>query len=977
MGRFSLLIVFSFLLISTTRCFAQEPLVKKYGIDYGLPSLQTYQVRIDSKGVLWVATDRGVCRLEDRKFVNYDQKSGLEDICVFALKEDVEGRMWAASFSNKVFFFEGGKFHPYWGNDTLQKTFSNRVIEELYAYQDTLWLSFAGLGVFRIEGSKAEKNISTIKKVSTSNYGSIIFSHEGKRTQINYVSANKSTPLPFSFNASHFEDSILFTPTKLDFQRTGKFGILHLNNGDFITSFPNNLIVFKQDTFHHLPYQFASSNNAVLEDPNNIVWVGSQNNGVYLFDSKSNYKQVGHYFKDHSISFIEKDPEGGIWLSTLEEGIFHLPNPQVITILPDRINKFDEFKSMAICRDTLFVMTKSKDISAFYYNKKGEPQYKKMFSYSGTVYMGHIACFRNQLLITANDTLFINSFSKHIKTLSSPAYFFSCSADKVYLHHHELQALDSSFSPTFSCKAPISFRRSSTDMFGRLWLGSIQGLYLFEGDSTIKPLHHVNKVFKSRVTDIHIRKSVFVATHGFGVAQIDPETMAVTQINTQNGLPSDSPSAVFHQKNGTLWIATSKGVCLLTEKNGTYTVDKILTTKDGILQSEVIDIVEFKGSVWLLTKGGLNQIPNHFTNENTFHPTTHIASISLLDQDSTLVLSSNALTYDQNNLRFDFHAIAYKEPFNINYSYRLIGLDSTFRTTADNHVQYASLQPGKYTFEVKAHRPDHSISKHTASWAFIVRPPLWLENWFILIVCLVIILSIFIAIRIRDRLKTRQLSLELSLLESEQKAVTAQINPHFIYNAMNSVQYHVLESKPAKAADQLAKFSELMRRVLSNTKNSFISLASEIKIIELYLSLEKERFEEKFNYSFEIEEQLDTEHIFIPSMVIQPHIENAIWHGLLKKNVGVKQLKVILSCHNDTLIWRIIDNGVGRTASKKEKSQHQHTSSGVELTSKRLRLLNERFKKPYSIEIIDLKDEKDAPLGTEIKIVMYQKKEPN
>ena len=233
------------------------------------------------------------------------------------------------------------------------------------------------------------------------------------------------------------------------------------------------------------------------------------------------------------------------------------------------------------------------------------------------------------------------------------------------------------------------------------------------------------------------------------------------------------------------------------------------------------------------------------------------------------------------------------------------------------------------------------------SWEFTINPPFWETWWFRLLIVTVLLGGSLSAIMIRDKIRREKLDLELAVLENEQKALTAQINPHFIYNAMNSVQYYVLENERGKAADQLAKFSELMRKVLTNTKNSFISLKSELSILNLYLSLEKERFEQMFEYTLKVDEKLDQERLLVPSMVVQPHIENAIWHGLLHKQNGKGMVSVELLVDRGCLIWKVRDNGVGRkqtkvTAKASLDRDAGYTSSGIYLTRRRLDLLSRK-----------------------------------
>lgn len=950
---------------------AQEPLFRKYGIAEGLPSNEVYQIRFDSKGYLWIATDRGVSRFNGSEFINYDQQNGLEDITVFNLREDNKGRMWAASWAGSLFYFENDSFHAFARNDSLQKVIGGHIINDMIIDDDRVWVSTATAGILRIDSS-GKNYVLKNKRVS-------IVSTVAREIRPNKWLVNKKhcAKCSIDFEVIGLQGSIYYPNLLTYCSSMAKVSIDKLKNGDVLAAFCNQVFVFKEDgTYRQLSYSFYTANAAIFEDEEGYVWIGSQNGGVRKFNSLNNYEMTAHYLQGYSVSFIEKGIEGGIWLSTLEEGLMYMPSPKIHSYRVKNKNG-QKLKDMIVCQDTLYVGTAKKGVFPITHSKEGKWSVEQALNDFKFKNLTSLGCVQNELLVSTNFEVYgevnkhfkpLNSFSRGGHLTSGPGNFFSAFA--------RFEEYDS----TYNMVNSISLNRKrirciEDDKNGNVWLGGNDGLNRYRKNSPSS----INNppILNIRIMDIEADEKglVYAATMGNGVVVLNSTGVVVNAIDHKAGLTSDNTTAILKQSSGDLWIATLKGLChLLLQEDGKYQLAKVYTSKDGIVEGEIKNIIEYKESIWILTPTGISSIPLDGKYVNDFSPSIHISAVKLLNKDSVVSFQDTVFSYDENDFAIEFEGISYKNAFNVSYSYRLLGLDSNYQTTSDNHVQYIALQPGNYTFEVRTFNHDGMPSLAPARWSFSIESPIWERTWFIVLISFLILVIVLSLIFIRDRTRNRRQALELAVLENEQKAVTAQINPHFIYNAMNSVQYHVLENRPEVAADQLAKFSELMRKVLSNTKSSFITLASEIDILKLYLSLEQERFEGKFEYHLDIDSKLRPEAIAIPSMVIQPHIENALWHGLLKKEGGSRQLHLSLKSLKDELTWTIVDNGVGREASQTRKTKKDgYTSSGIELTQKRLKLLHQQSGKPYSIEIEDLKDENNKPLGTRVIVKMFKR----
>ena len=217
------------------------------------------------------------------------------------------------------------------------------------------------------------------------------------------------------------------------------------------------------------------------------------------------------------------------------------------------------------------------------------------------------------------------------------------------------------------------------------------------------------------------------------------------------------------------------------------------------------------------------------------------------------------------------------------------------------------------------------------------------------------------------------LKLNKDVATSQLTALRAQMNPHFIFNALNSVQQYILQGNTIEANRYLSKFSKLQRDVLNNSDQNFISLENELEVLNLYLELEQLRFEGNFTYQLNIDAAIDTDEIKIPPMIIQPFVENSIWHGLMPKQ-GERWVHIDFALNSDDLlVCTVTDNGIGRDAAKRVKQNNytQHSSKGLTLVYDRLNILRQQYDQSFGVVIKDLKDANELPLGTEVMLHIY------
>ncbi|MCB0643901.1 MAG: histidine kinase, partial [Phaeodactylibacter sp.] len=310
---------------------------------------------------------------------------------------------------------------------------------------------------------------------------------------------------------------------------------------------------------------------------------------------------------------------------------------------------------------------------------------------------------------------------------------------------------------------------------------------------------------------------------------------------------------------------------------------------------------------------------------------------------------------------------SFRNSTGVKYRYRLKGYDDEWTETRQSLANYTNLPAGNYEFQLHAANADEVWTAEPLILDFSIRQHFTETIWFILTCFLLSFGLIAALVLIYVRRQKARAALDRQIVESEQKALRAQINPHFVFNAMNSIQYFITENDKHNAGVFLSRFSKLMRRILDNSKKNWITLEEEISATRHYLGIEKLRFGERFSYELLIEPGVDPYETEIPSMITQPFLENAIWHGLMPKEEPGR-LTVRFFREKGDLICEITDDGIGREQAAAIRRNKRHNSTGITNVTERIELLNKLYNTQMSVYIDDLKDEEGRALGTRVRI---------
>jgi len=466
----------------------------------------------------------------------------------------------------------------------------------------------------------------------------------------------------------------------------------------------------------------------------------------------------------------------------------------------------------------------------------------------------------------------------------------------------------------------------------------------------------------------------------------DKEFKIIHRYTKKDGLPELEIYSVIPDNDENIWFNTDRSICKLDTKTGKI---KTLTSIDGFerqtFTSFTNGIKDFYGNLYFqggMYGKGLNIVnPSEF--RETYPPSTvYIRSLEV--NEKPFISLNNAsytdkisLRYFENNISIETGIIDYYSKGKSDIRYKLEGVNNNWQYAPANYtIRYDGLQPKKYKLLLQASNAANNFNGPVKSIIIQIYPPFWNTWWFrsIIVVCFVLLIYGLIRWRLHQKFqqqlehseKEKQLAeMGQKTTELEMQALRAQMNPHFIFNCLNSINRFILSNNAPKAADYLTKFAKLIRIVLQQSGKSFIPLEDELYCLKLYMDLEALRFETPFEYEINCN-GVNTSSIMTPSLLIQPFVENAIWHGLQGKNNGNGKIDISVSLQDNILHCKICDNGIGRmnSSASKKSIDFSKKSLGMKLTQNRLELVDPLMKEEVGIVISDLTDADGQDAGT-------------
>jgi len=468
------------------------------------------------------------------------------------------------------------------------------------------------------------------------------------------------------------------------------------------------------------------------------------------------------------------------------------------------------------------------------------------------------------------------------------------------------------------------------------------------------------------ITQLEIEKPVYrFETKGDSISFVYKRNEGIQYIVVPHGIKTILGNTVINsvKKNEAYtFVATSKGLYQFTNTN--YSDYKIITTYSGLSSNEVYDIEFIDSQLYVAVRNGVSKIDIQKFNKQKEKATVLFPYVRLNNEKHLFPKGKIVVQPEYNFLTLRYLALDYKAKGNQLYRYKIDGIHKDWVVTKDTKIQFTSLPPkGEYVFEVQVQEAGGNWSESSKIGLNFLQ--VFYKSWWFISLCLLIGIGIIsVLIRWFYQRKIKQEQLQSSLLQLENKALQSQMNPHFVFNALNSIQSFITRGDTLNSEVYLAKFSNLLRKTLNHSRENSIELSKELEGLEMYLELEKMRFGEKLTYEISLDESVEEDFIKVPPMLLQPFVENAIVHGIAPKVNGGKIDIVLKMISDNELYCVVIDNGVGR----KEKSITLHKSLGTDIVNKRLRIINNINQNP--ITYTDLKDKNNFPVGTKVEFII-------
>lgn len=994
----------------------------------GLPFNSIQDIISDDKGFLWVAGINNLARYDGYSFLEIpwenDSTRSIAGSIITSVTKDAQGMFWIGCMKGRAF-----KFNPY----TLE-TITFQVSEESSPSLSTkvfadrsgnVWLFIEGIGLYKFNETKfdfigALGNLPQNGLAKPNFYNRLSGFLEESPELIWLATSNgmyqlKTKTLEIKHISSMSDD-------------VNRPAFLHQivpdgNGGLWCSSYGTGLLHFNPKTGVYQSYLFelgspgtANIVYGIVRKNNHELWISS--NGLGVFNEVT--KKFSFYNDRNdlnttiaSFSMINGN-DGIVWVITDKGLLKCAPSQNNFSFTRLKVKQTDNRGYYGVNEILIDKPTGRKIIASAYadglhvfdslgnetilsinIHSKAEPYrivHDLLKDRDGKI----LVLTRDQLyelttdnrlikIIGPNELLPINTVPYFFRILQSASGDYWIASTRNGLFHFDKKKNQWRI---FTEEVPNTLAsnrafRLEEDANHLIWVAHpLHGLSIFdpqtekwtymkhtEGDST----GLVSNVFTD-FTQSQQGKMIFSTLEGISV--IDPSTRSIKNLNKRNSFNWSVYSAAS-DTTGNIWAVTNRGLLVL---NGKGKVVHQFNARDGLKgvyasfqlrpSGDQMTIYTFQGFYSFYPEKTLQEIKNtaplYITGVNNQN----------IDLAGFAAPKEIRISHTANTLSVAFSLLNFSGTNRNGYRYKMEGLDENWIETFSNQVNYSGMPSGNFVFKVQ------SLSGGAeASMAVFVSTPFWKQAWFRVLLAAGVLILVYFLLRfrlnqIRQEEKMKR-EFNKRLADVEMKALRAQMSPHFIFNSLNSINRYIVKSEPEKASLYLTKFSKLIRLILDNSNSKVISLEQELISLKLYIELEALRFNDKFTYTLNVNTELSPLSIGVPPMIIQPFIENAIWHGLLHKETPGR-LTISINRFGHGLQCIIEDDGIGRkkAAELKSKSVNREKSYGMKITTDRLNMLNGESK-ISNIEIIDLEDEAGNATGTKVIVkIMSAELEP-
>ena len=956
----------------------------------GLSDNYIFSVYQDSYGYLWIGTANGLNRFDGKHFTNYGLQQGLPSMKVDRIYEDGRHRLWIGTRAG-IAELKGDSCYVYPVNDHQQITYVSGFLQP---DSSKLWAT-TNKGLYELRNRRWVK-ISLYKGFENTSIGKIIKMPSGYLVdyggnKLLQISANGQsrfllsvlTDKPYYNSLYYFNDTVYLTSYS---------GLFQLQGSKWVGLYGDTLN--KRYIFHS------------FRDQDRRWWFGTKEDGVLVAiptADKPRFMRLPLSF--NLVSQIYEDRDHHIWIASLEGLMKVSPSFYQTVFDPDLENMHYIRNCIQAPGGKIVVTGDNGKLVIFRSGNPGSDLPVKVATMQLKDRSDFIDFYtfddRQRMWFTTREgrlyrldhsrledlTGIIRCKSGSLRGLvydKKTGQLFVC-GDSVLLQGNE-KGLDTLFSRRGKQFIPLPNLIHLNQVNGSLLVQTIgYGAFIISPGGDFHRLDNELNFSSSVMGSVNGDGcEIWSAYQGKNLTRYNWNRNEVPTraevITEKNGLSENQVLSMLPDGNR-LWIVSTKGLTLMQKLGlNNWVFEELMINSSG--NSNPLTFAKLSkdenGNVWMNTKNELLMFDSKMV-VHTVYTNTVIEKILLNNQTTNWALLSDStsdygqlpvnpvLKHNQNTLTIYFNALQFSENSQVEYSYRLNPSDGTWSNPIQgNVVSFYQLNAGKYTLEVRSHIKGFEWSK-PAVFSFVIKKPFWETWWFRFAVILAAAALIFGIFRYRLNQLRAKGELQSQLHELEAKAFKLQMNPHFVYNALNSIQSLVVSEKNKEASHYIGKFAKLLRQVLENSDHEMVDLDKELYCLQLYIDLEKWRMNTEVDYSVQKEESVSNSEIKIPPLILQPFLENALWHGLSRKE-GEKRIVLKVSVEGDWIIFRITDNGVGRKNASQsyESFPEGHLSKAVVIIRHRL----SDFNNPLTDEPVRFFDleENGKALGTEVVV---------
>jgi ligand-binding sensor domain-containing protein len=960
--------------------FAQKYLPTHFGVKEGLNSEMVYKTVINDKGEIYISTQRGIALFDGYRFIKNDSiqtstiglytknneiyffdsnslKKTKNILAPFEILKDTkktddspnndhfenifidsENRIWCTDFEYlKYINPQTKKVHSFPFYPGKKNLYIHLTILEIR--KGEIWL-FAPNGLWVWKSSTQQLNLHPNAQIHQLKFSSAYARKNGKIL----ISTLDGGIFQFDKQNNHFEElaSLPHQETVLQFAEF-EDKIYYLTSNSLYEKRKNEWEIIhdsEQPNFQHLS----------LDSSTGILWISTSKGLIKLMPIHPSIQNISFGKTDSPVISLTQDANNTIWALTNNSEIWKIQNGKAV-----KENFTPEGKAFTIqfSQNELFLST----TQGIYQCKNSQFQ-KLPISIDS-----HHDIIKT--LITPHQELWVVYSTKEIDRFTWP----------------NLQRIPQKIQNESNFWTDNKWQDIQIDQFQRIWLVGWMpksfGITYYDPVKEAffdiakdKKLNPNNGIFVgdyfTKIGQGPNGNMLFTAYGGFNIADSNGKLSQRIDIHKYSILDSHL-RGISSDEKGNIFFATGEGLHIYrTDMDKVFRLSKV----DGLPNDYLLYSFLQNGfeRIYVGYEGGITKIDLEKTLKTQLQNKLEISQILVNGKPRFFEDYFLELNKDERDIVIQFSDYSYLGEGKVHFRYRFS--DETKWHVLDNpELVLNHFQPGKYTLEIEAFDNLGNRQGHKLKLEILAHPPFLKSNLFYVLIFCLLMGIIFGVNRYLWKKQNEKQAYLRKIKEAEMKTLRSQMNPHFLFNTLNSINSYIIQHKTEDASSYLTTFSKLMRSILDNSKHEQITLKNELHTLKLYLKLESVRLEHSFDYVFHVDESVSSEFIMVPPLILQPFAENAIWHGLRNlKSIGLLEI-LVEQPKEETLILKVKDNGIGREASQNlKKNETQHKSYGIDITVDRIKSLNPE----NSVEIVDLY-ENGKPAGTVVNITLKLK----